>query len=302
MEETDDAAATVPFVRRFPVKLSSRRGVVLLLSLVLALAASVLAGCGGGTKLLGGGPPPDIPGSGGSGSSNIGSSGGTTTVLAGGTIATKNTTRFGGSDAADDAAAVALGVFPSASPGTHPTAVTLVPADNWQAALAASVLSGAPVRAPILISRAQGLPAASVRALQALAPTGAGSIGGAQVLRVGDAVGGSNLRTASISGTGPYALAAAIDRFSAAAHGGASPNVIIASGDDSAYAGHHPAGDADVLARLAAARAAGAEYLAVPSPSAWWLDFYPALARYLTAGLVAEAPDTVTVYRLGELP
>ncbi len=73
-------------------------------------------------------------------------------------------------------------------------------------------------------------------------------------------------------------------------------------GDASAYAGHHPADDADALTRLAAARAAGAEYLALPAPSAWWLDFYPALARYLAAGLVADAPDTVTVYRLGELP
>jgi hypothetical protein len=73
-------------------------------------------------------------------------------------------------------------------------------------------------------------------------------------------------------------------------------------GDDAAYAGHHPADDADVLARLAAARAAGAEFLAIPEPSAWWLDFYPAFARQLAAGLVAHESGTVTVYRLGEPP
>jgi hypothetical protein len=44
------------------------------------------------------------------------------------------------------------------------------------------------------------------------------------------------MRSASISGNDPYATAAAIDRFAGAAHGHASPNVVIASGEDPAYA------------------------------------------------------------------
>ena len=42
--------------------------------------------------------------------------------------------------------------FRRRSPGTHPTAVTLAPTDDWQAAIAASVLMAPPIRAPILLS------------------------------------------------------------------------------------------------------------------------------------------------------
>ena len=55
-------------------------------------------------------------------------------------VATKNTTRVAGSDPVADAAGVALAVFPSQVPGTHPSAVTLAPTDDWQAAIAASAL------------------------------------------------------------------------------------------------------------------------------------------------------------------
>ncbi len=44
-------------------------------------------------------------------------------------LATKNTTRIPGADPAADAAGVALAVYPSAGPGTHPGAVTLAPTD-----------------------------------------------------------------------------------------------------------------------------------------------------------------------------
>ncbi|MDT4912250.1 MAG: hypothetical protein QOC66_1378, partial [Pseudonocardiales bacterium] len=44
---------------------------------------------------------------------------------------------------------------------------------------------------------------------------------------------------------------------------------------DGTYAGHHPADDADAIALLVDAQAAGVEYLALPEPTSWWLDFYP---------------------------
>ncbi|MGN6608332.1 MAG: glycosyltransferase family 2 protein [Jatrophihabitans sp.] len=69
---------------------------------------------------------------------------------------------------------------------------------------------------------------------------------------------------------------------------------------DGVWAGEHPADGADALARLDAARRAGADYLALPAPCAWWLDFYPDLAARLSPHLVAATPGTVTVYRLGE--
>jgi GT2 family glycosyltransferase len=52
-------------------------------------------------------------------------------------------------------------------------------------------------------------------------------------------------------------------------------------GPDGAYAGHHPANNAEALEQLAAAQAAGAEYLLIPQTMRWWLDFYEEFARHL---------------------
>jgi ell wall binding domain 2 (CWB2) len=151
-------------------------------------------------------------------------------------LATKNTTRVSFADPAAVAAGVALAVFPSVIPGTHPSAVTIAPSDDWEAAIASSVLMAAPIRAPILLSGSDALPAASANALNALKPTGAGQIDGAQVIRVGNVAAVRGERAASIRGSDPYALAAAIDRFATAAAGKPSPDVVIASTSDPAYA------------------------------------------------------------------
>lgn len=200
----------------------------------LLCAGALLAGCGGGggTKLIGVSPP-----------SNAGPVVGTQSgpPLAGPklgfpALATKNTTRVAGADPVADAAAVALAVYPSAGRGTHPGAVTIAPTDDWQAAIASAVLMAAPIRAPILLSGRSSLPSATSTALKALAPTGAGATGGVQVISVGGPPSPSGVRSASVSGKDPYALAAAIDRFASAASGKASTDVVIASGVDPAYA------------------------------------------------------------------
>ncbi len=200
---------------------------------ILVTVSLALAGCGGGTKLLNG---------------SRGAPASTVTVgiptpvpqavqrLGFPSIATKNTTRVAGTDPAVDAAGVALAVFPSAAPGTHPHAVTLAPSNDWQAALAASVLMAPPIGAPVLLSGAGSLPSATAGALAALAPTGSGAVAGAQLIRVGQVPAAAHLRAATIKGANPYSLAAGIDRFVSAAQGKASPDVVIASGTDPAYA------------------------------------------------------------------
>ncbi|MGI8713302.1 MAG: cell wall-binding repeat-containing protein [Solirubrobacteraceae bacterium] len=196
-------------------------------ALVCALA---LTACGGGTKLL---PQTD------SSTVTIGIPSRTPQAaqkLGFPALATKNTTRVAGSDPAADAAGVALAVYPSAAPGTHPQAVVLAPSDDWQAAIASSVLMSAPIHAPILLSGIGSLPAATSTALTTLAPTGSGTIGGAQVIRIGDVPAPGSLRTAAVKGSDPYALAAGIDRFASAAQGKTSSDVMIASGTNSAYA------------------------------------------------------------------
>ncbi len=152
------------------------------------------------------------------------------------TLMTKNTSRVPGADAVADAAGVAVAVYPSVAPGTHPTAVTLAPTGDWAAALAASVLMAPPIRAPVLLSGPSALPAATANALTMLAPTGAGSANGARVIRVGSVPAVNGMRSAAISGTDAYTLAAGIDRFVSAVAGRPSSDVVIASTTDPAYA------------------------------------------------------------------
>ncbi|HTU87940.1 MAG TPA: cell wall-binding repeat-containing protein [Solirubrobacteraceae bacterium] len=151
-------------------------------------------------------------------------------------LATKNTTRVSGVDPINDAAGVALAVYPSAGAGTHPTAVTIAPTDDWQAAIASSVLMASPIGAPVLLSGPGTLPPATTNALSLLTPTGASSLAGAQVIRVGDVPAPKGEKAVTISGNGPYALAAAINKYANAAAGKPSPDVVIASGNDAAYA------------------------------------------------------------------
>jgi hypothetical protein len=150
-------------------------------------------------------------------------------------VATKNTTRVAGADPVADAAGVALAVYPSRVPGTHPSAVTIAPTDDWEAAIASSVLMASPIKAPVLLSGSSSLPSATADALAQLSPTGSGA-GAAEVIRVGDVPAPPHLRSVAISGSDPFALTAAIDRFASAAAGTASPDVVVASADDPAYA------------------------------------------------------------------
>ncbi len=190
-------------------------------------SACALAGCGGSTQLITGpGPVVGIQSKTPQAGQRLGFP----------SVATKNTTRVAGGDPVADAAGVALAVYPSSSTGTHPGAVVLAPTDAWQAAIAASVLMAPPIRAPLLLSEPSSLPSATADALRALAPTGSGPAGGAQLIRVGDVPSPNGMHSAAIGAKDPYALAAGIDRFAAAAKGRPSTNVVIAPGEDPAYA------------------------------------------------------------------
>jgi hypothetical protein len=101
-------------------------------------------------------------------------------------FATGNTTRVGGADPAANAAGVALAVFPSTESSQQPAAVTLVDEGDWAGAIAASVLMAAPVRAPLLISAADGMPDVTAEALDALDPQGDKQTGGATIFAIGD--------------------------------------------------------------------------------------------------------------------
>ena len=205
--------------------------------LALLLAALLLAACGGGdegsrdtaakrTPPALGGPAQDQEG---------GDEPRTTptatpaAALSFPALATKNTTRVDGADPIRTAAGVALAVFPSRSAATRPSAVSLVDASDWRAAVSAAQLMSRPLRAPVLLSEDGEVPAATQAALERLRPTGARRAGRAALLRVGRAPDVDGLRGRVLPGIGYAEQARQIDRLHTAASGGRpTPAVLVA--------------------------------------------------------------------------
>ena len=151
--------------------------------------------------------------------------------------ATRNTIRVGGSDAVADAAGVAGALYPATGDGDRPTAVVLVDQDDWATGIAASVLTGRPIGAPILLADGDELPAVSEDVLERLDPKGSDLSRDAQVIRVGpDTARPEGFKTALIEGDNPFERAAAIDRFFSAARGRPSNDVVLFSADEPEYA------------------------------------------------------------------
>jgi hypothetical protein len=152
--------------------------------------------------------------------------------------ATRNTTRVAGADPVADAAGVASALFPAGDASSRPPAVSIVDKSDWQGAIAAAALVGPPVRAPILLSDGDNLPAVSSTTLSRLKPKGTSAPNGAQVILVGDKPSPpSNMKSTVIhSGGDAYSEAAAVDRLAAVAKGKPSGNVIVTSGEKPEYA------------------------------------------------------------------
>ena len=149
-----------------------------------------------------------------------------------GTSATRNTIRVGGGDSAADAAAVAGALFPATGSSDRPSAVVLVNGEDWPSAVAASVLAGPPIAAPLLLSDGDELPAVTQDTIERLDPRGSDLSQDAQVIRIGEDVARpEGFKTAVIKGADPYARAAAIDRFFSAARGQPSGDVVLYSGE-----------------------------------------------------------------------
>jgi len=150
-------------------------------------------------------------------------------------FATANTTRVGGSDPASNAAAVAVAAYPSTQPSQQPPAVTVVDGDDWRTAIAASVLMAPPVKAPLLISAADGMPDASSEAISALDPQGSRATGGTQVFALGAAATPGDLETKRVS-AGGVAGAAALAALRQKLSGSPPQHIVIASTADPAFA------------------------------------------------------------------
>jgi hypothetical protein len=151
--------------------------------------------------------------------------------------ATRNTVRVGGDDSASTAAGVASALFPATGDADRPSAIALVDQDDWSSGIAASVLVGSPIGAPILLADGDQLPEVTKDTLERLEPKGSELAKNAQVIRIGsDVARPAGLRTAVIEGGNQYELAASIDRFVSAARGKPSGDVVVYSGDKPEYA------------------------------------------------------------------
>lgn len=151
--------------------------------------------------------------------------------------ATRNTIRVGGSDAAADAAGVAGALYPATGETNKPTAVALVDHDDWVTGIAASVLAGPPIGAPILLTDGDELPAVTEDTLERLDPRGSDLSEDAQVIRVGPEVARpERFKTAVVEGDDEFQRAAAIDRFFSAARGEPSEDIVLFSGESAEWA------------------------------------------------------------------
>ena len=151
--------------------------------------------------------------------------------------ATRNTIRIGGPDAATDAAGVARALYPGSESRDRPKALTLVDQDDWVTGIAAAVLAGPPVGAPLLLSDGDSLPPATEEALTRLEPRGSELSEGAQLIRLGrDVARPDGYRTAVVEGESAFHRAAAIDRFVSAARGAPSRAVVLYSAEGPAWA------------------------------------------------------------------
>jgi GT2 family glycosyltransferase len=71
--------------------------------------------------------------------------------------------------------------------------------------------------------------------------------------------------------------------------------------EDGRYANIYPANSAEAIAQLEALRAKGAEYLLIPKPAFWWLDYYAEFKRHLERHYhtMVQDEETCLIYASG---
>ena len=152
-------------------------------------------------------------------------------------FATQNTTRVGGSDPTAAAAGVALASYPALGGVGGPRLVVMVPADSWQAGLAAASLTARPIGAPILLGARGEIPGFTAEALNGLSPTGLKRGDGVQVVAIGGVTAPDDLEPLLIGGSDPAELAKLIDRQRAKLSGRQHPDhILVTSAEESGFA------------------------------------------------------------------
>ncbi len=232
-EATAPSPPPPPKRRRQPIPGALKGIAALVLVAIVFIVAAVIGGSSGGKDdSESAAPAPASAPAASEGKSGEDSADTSTEQLGYPSFATGNTTRVGGSDPATNAAAVALAVFPATTPAQRPAAVTLVGEDDPAGAIAAAVLMSAPVRAPLLVSAADGLPDPTAEALDALDPQGSKETGGASAFAIGDVTGPDGGKLTKVKSGSPAVTAAAIAALRDRLFGAPPAHVVIAPAND----------------------------------------------------------------------
>jgi hypothetical protein len=223
-----DSGATPPPQprRRQPIPGALKAIAALVLVAIVFIVAAVIGGSGGSKSDSGSAGPAPAPTAATQTAEQLGYP----------TFATGNTTRVGGTDPATNAAATALAVFPSTTPAQRPAAVTLVGEDDWAGAIAASVLMSAPVRAPVLVSKAGDLPDPTAAALDALDPQGDKATDGKTAFAIGAVKGPDGGETRIVKSGDAATTAAAIAELRDALFGSTPSHILLAPSGQPGFA------------------------------------------------------------------
>ncbi len=151
-------------------------------------------------------------------------------------VATRNTTRISGADPTADAAAAALATHPPAPQAAPLEAAFLVPDDNWQAGIAASVLAGPPTRIPVLVSGHGAVPDATSQALSQLKPRGAAAAGHTAIFTAGGAAAPSGVKGGALPGDSPAQIANSIDQLRQRLTQQEPQHIMLVGSDQPGYA------------------------------------------------------------------
>ena len=197
-------------------------------------------------------------------------------------LATRNTTRISGPDPTADAAAAALATHPPVPGAKPPQAATVVPDDDWQAGIAASVLAGPPTRMPVLVSGESSVPDATAQALSQLKPSGGGASGGISVYSAGGAAVPSGFHGGELHGSSPAEIADQSDQLRQRLTKREPEHIVVVNSDAPGYA---------MPAAAWAARAGDPVLFAgrddVPPPT------MAALRRHAAAAVYVLGPESV---------
>jgi hypothetical protein len=225
-----------PKRRRKPIPGALKGIAALVVVAIVFIVAAVVGGSGGSKSDSESAAPAPAPAPSADGAPAEPAATQSTEALGYPSFATGNTTRVGGSDAATNAAGVALAVFPSTSAAQRPAAVTLVDEDDWVGAIAGAVLMAAPVRAPVLISSADGLPDPTEEALAALDPQGDKATGGATAFAIGNVAAPDGAKVRVVKKGDAATTAAAISELRDRLFGSAPAHILIAPSDKPEFA------------------------------------------------------------------